>query len=59
MRCVCLFAGVEVKGGEPLRVDPGKDMIVHISLVPSSRDIDFDLTTRLHGSFVMFVCRLL
>lgn len=26
------FWGVEVKGGEPLRVDPGKDMIVHISL---------------------------
>ncbi|KAL0736673.1 hypothetical protein Bca4012_012883 [Brassica carinata] len=26
------FWGVEVKSGEPLRVDPGEDMIVHISL---------------------------
>lgn len=41
--CTVMRSGVEVKPNVPLHVEPGEDMIVHISQVLLNRKLDFDL----------------
>lgn len=50
------FAGVEVKNGTPLHIDPGVDMLVHISQVLLNSKLDLIYNKEFYSDVWFIFC---